>query len=320
MADTGSTAFDFRPVRFSTRDLPERERVQIWREQFGRSLLRVDIEPVTDQAFRAEVTLRALPGFRMLESAGSCLRYQRTPALLADGDDGFGLVVNLGARATVSQWGKDVIMASGDALPIFSHKQASLVATRYVGMLFPRSAIASRVNDIDKVAARLVPRRNEALRLLKTYIRSLRPTLASASPKLRATVIDHLYDLVSLAFEPERSQSCLSAIAAARLSGALELIAQRFDEPDLSPGTVAREQNISPRYLQRLIEGTGRSFTARLNELRLQRAFALLTDPRNDTRRVIDIALQAGYSDISHFNRLFRARFGDTPTGVRGRA
>jgi hypothetical protein len=30
-----------------------------------------------------------------------------------------------------------------------------------------------------------------------------------------------------------------------------------------------------------------------------------------------DIALAAGFSDLSHFNRLFRARFGDTPRGVR---
>jgi AraC-like DNA-binding protein len=30
--------------------------------------------------------------------------------------------------------------------------------------------------------------------------------------------------------------------------------------------------------------------------------------------------LQAGFSDISHFNRLFRSRFGDTPKGVRAQA
>jgi hypothetical protein len=28
------------------------------------------------------------------------------------------------------------------------------------------------------------------------------------------------------------------------------------------------------------------------------------------------VALQAGFSDISQFNRLFRARFGDTPSAV----
>jgi len=36
--------------------------------------------------------------------------------------------------------------------------------------------------------------------------------------------------------------------------------------------------------------------------------------------RICDIALQTGFSDISHFNRLFRWRFGDTPKGVRAHA
>jgi AraC-like DNA-binding protein len=56
--------------------------------------------------------------------------------------------------------------------------------------------------------------------------------------------------------------------------------------------------------------------------LRLQRAFALLIEPPGSARRISDIALEAGFSDISHFNRLFRARFGVSPRGVRaaGRA
>ena len=37
-------------------------------------------------------------------------------------------------------------------------------------------------------------------------------------------------------------------------------------------------------------------------------------------RRVTDIALQVGFSDAWHFNRLFRSRFGDTPKGVRADA
>ena len=59
------------------------------------------------------------------------------------------------------------------------------------------------------------------------------------------------------------------------------------------------------------------SFTERVNELRLQRAFSLLAETRGTERRISDIALDAGFSDISHFNRLFRSRFGDTPRGVR---
>jgi AraC-like DNA-binding protein len=62
---------------------------------------------------------------------------------------------------------------------------------------------------------------------------------------------------------------------------------------------------------------SGTSFTERVNELRLQRAFALLIEPHGGAQRISDIALEVGFSDISHFNRLFRGRFGVSPRGVR---
>ena len=74
---------------------------------------------------------------------------------------------------------------------------------------------------------------------------------------------------------------------------------------------------MTPRYVQKLMESTGQSFTGRVNELRLQHAFTLLAASHHATRRISDIALEAGFSDTSYFNRLFRARFAETPSGVR---
>ena len=38
-------AADLRSLRFSTRGLPERMRIPMWREEFGRHIVHVDIEP-----------------------------------------------------------------------------------------------------------------------------------------------------------------------------------------------------------------------------------------------------------------------------------
>jgi hypothetical protein len=58
-----ATATEFAPVRFSTSGLPERERLPRWREEYGRCLVSVDIEPLSsDEPFYAEATLQALPG------------------------------------------------------------------------------------------------------------------------------------------------------------------------------------------------------------------------------------------------------------------
>jgi hypothetical protein len=75
---------DFEPIRFSTSDLPERERVDRWREGFGRRVIGVEIEPrASDAPFYAEATLHALPACRIASCAGSAGRLNRAPTLAA---------------------------------------------------------------------------------------------------------------------------------------------------------------------------------------------------------------------------------------------
>jgi AraC-like DNA-binding protein len=64
----------------------------------------------------------------------------------------------------------------------------------------------------------------------------------------------------------------------------------------------------------------GKSFTEHLVEHRLERAFSMLSDRRYLHLAIIDIAFTVGFGDVSHFNRVFRRRFGETPSGVRAGA
>jgi AraC-like DNA-binding protein len=112
-------------------------------------------------------------------------------------------------------------------------------------------------------------------------------------------------------------ESSASAVVATRLAAALDHIASNFSDPELSLAKVAQSLSISPRYLQLLLKTSGTSFTAHVTELRLKHAFTLLAAEDLSDVCICDIALRAGFSDISHFNRLFRSRFGDTPKGAR---
>ena len=80
---------------------------------------------------------------------------------------------------------------------------------------------------------------------------------------------------------------------------------------------VARNHGLSIRYVQHLFELCGTSFTSFVLEHRLLLAHRLLREPKSRWRKVSDIASAAGFSDISYFNRAFRARFDARPTDVR---
>jgi AraC-like DNA-binding protein len=243
----------------------------------------------------------------------------RTRAMAAESDGSIGLVVYLGPKATVSQRGEEVPLEAGDAFAMLTDEVAVLTSTHYVGFLLPWNALAARVSDLQGAITRVIPRGVEPVRLLMSYLGVVQKDDTPVTPELRQSVVRHIHELVALAIGANRDNEAvgLNGAAAARLAVALADIAESFTDPELTVKTVARRQSVTPRYLQQLLEASGRSFTARVKELRLQQAFALLTAAHGARRRICDIAMDAGFSDITHFNRLFRARFGESPTGIR---
>jgi len=184
------------------------------------------------------------------------------------------------------------------------------------------AALKMLVRDPEDLAARpLNP--GPGLHLLDGYLGTL-STLGDAPPPELAPVIGgHLLDLVAAVLGPCRDTAQMierRTVRAARLQIVLDVISRRFADPGFDLGRLARVTGLSRRYVQHLLEDTGNSFTEHVLERRLTRALTLLTDPRSSHLPVTDIAFSSGFCDISHFNRMFRRRHGDTPTGVRARA
>jgi AraC-like DNA-binding protein len=310
---------DLKPTRFTTDGFLERERLPRWREEFGRTIVKVDIEPLQpDLPFRAEATLQRLPGVGAACCDGTPVRLHRTRTLAADGGDAIGLIVNAGPAALASQRGTDVTLGSGDAVFVLTDEPGVLNGKTHFSFVFPRTALAQRVDAIENFAMRPIRQGNEALQLLLRYLRFVRRVVGS--PALQGTIVSHVHDLAALTVGANHDvrEGRKGAVAAARLAAAIDYIGRHFADPALTLARVADQQRISPRYLQELLEQSGASFVARVNELRLKRAFVLLS--RFPNRPVSEVAAMAGFSNVSHFNRLFRQRFGDSPSGVRGRS
>ena len=82
-------------TKFSSDDLPERKRVELWREQFGHIFLKADIEPAENTPFRVDLTARTLPGLRFISTVFSPVRICRTRKFVADGNDNFIFLMNM---------------------------------------------------------------------------------------------------------------------------------------------------------------------------------------------------------------------------------
>ena len=133
---------------------------------------------------------------------------------------------------------------------------------------------------------------------------------------------EHIIDLVALALGANGEWRAVAeerGARAARLAAVLREIERRSDDPGLSAVTIAMLLGITPRYVHLLLEETGKSFTHHVLLKRLENAAALLRDPQCCHRRIAEIAAEAGFNDLSYFNRAFRRHFGETPTDLRVR-
>jgi AraC-like DNA-binding protein len=74
---------------------------------------------------------------------------------------------------------------------------------------------------------------------------------------------------------------------------------------------------VTPRYIHKLFENEGLTFSSFVLGQRLSRAHRMLSDPRFADRNISTVAFDVGFGDLSYFNRTFRRRYVATPTDIK---
>ena len=113
------------------------------------------------------------------------------------------------------------------------------------------------------------------------------------------------------------SRPPLPARSVARVTQSVRAI-ERDPAARISLARLAAEAGLSPyHYLRTFTLVTGVTPHQFIVRTRLRAAAARLA---RESARVIDVALESGFDDISNFNRAFRAEFGLTPRAYRQRS
>jgi len=198
-----------------------------------------------------------------------------------------------------------------------------LTPARLLGCRVARSEVAALVGRLDDAPMCLVPRDTEALQLLVTYARSIAESVPLATPELQRIAVSHMNDLMAAIVSALRGGRAIAegrGIAAARLRAIMIDICAHLGDGHLSAAEVAHRQRVSARYVHKLFEKEGLTFSSFVCDQRLVRAHRLLSDTRLADRTIGAIAFDVGFGDLSYFNRTFRRRYEATPGEVRNSA
>ncbi len=294
----------------------------MWPEIYGRSIANVDIETIGDEPFHASVTFQGLPGVGLVSGSRSSAHYHVTRQHLANARDVFGLSVLMSGASTTQQLGREIIGRAGSA-SVISGTDPSVNTMHspgsFITIVLPRPAVSALVPDLGAAFARQIPAENSALKLMTRYVQTLHEN-GPLDATLAKAAANHIVDLAALAIGANADaahQATQRGVSAARLQSIKAEIRQRLGSGDLSAATIALRHGVTPRYVHKLFERDGTTFSEYLLARRVERASQMLRDSAFAAYTISAIAFECGFSDISYFNRTFRRAYGATPSDIR---
>jgi AraC-like DNA-binding protein len=172
----------------------------------------------------------------------------------------------------------------------------------------------------DDAVGRVIPASSPVLRYMLSFAQLLDSENPIGSAGAGRSIVAHVHELAALIHEQDDDVlSQAAGVRAARLHAVKNDIVRNIAQHDLNIDEVAKRQRISRSYVSKLLAEAGTTFTETVLTQRLAFAYRLLTDRRQIDKPVSSIAYEAGFSDLSYFNRTFRRKFGSTPSDLRGR-
>lgn len=132
-----------------------------------------------------------------------------------------------------------------------------------------------------------------------------------SDPKRTEVIAELVGDYVKLLY----SKAPVETAREHWLVSSLKLRAQNACSEELSLRELAISYSKNEKYMGRLFKDqVGVSFREYCNRIRLERAAELL---RSTDKRVIDVALECGFNNVSYFNRCFIKAYGVPPGEYR---
>lgn len=308
-------------LTFSSDDVPERERLAFVREVYGRTIIKLDLEPLPEVPLSLTAKFVSLPDLGLAVGSFTPLRGTLTSQLVDSND--IILNITLSGGRIVEQRGRRVSIGPGEAVATTSTDPGVVTvhsASDFISLRVARKTLQPMVGNLDACLARTISARNDALGLLTGYAGLINEFDALAKPDIARLVATHFHDLISITLGATRDAAETArgrGVRAARLRGVKEYVLQNIARSDLTIGAAATAHGITPRYLRMLFASEQTSFTDFVLNCRLDRAHRMLRDPRYAATSISDIAFACGFGDLSYFNRAFRRRYGATPSEVR---
>ncbi|MFE1953523.1 helix-turn-helix domain-containing protein [Streptomyces sp. NPDC059524] len=252
---------------------------------------------------------------------------RRTRRLISCADNENYVVVKLLSRggARVEQDARDSVVRPGQLFVYDMARPISLALPepfQTKSLVLPRTVLGLGEADVARITATPLGAESAIGGLLSPFLSQLVDSAESCPEPAGELVARNVVDLLTVLADERRGADTLESPSGSRvlLTRIRAFIDGNLSDPDLTPEVVARAHHISVRYLHKLFEGEGITVSRWIQRRRLEECRRALA--RRDATRttVAAVAHRWGFTSASHFSRVFRAAYGQSPVDWRDSA
>ncbi len=316
--DHPKTPFAVTFARFSTEDVPLRERGSWWREVICREYAQVDITSSLTTDFRSETTIYPWQRMQVSQIRSSGISIRRLPTEPHTvSQDGYFAVLLLSGEYLLEQDGREVFLKPGDMTLYDATRPHRVHCPKDFSKLIisiPRFVLRERIAAIEHCTARRIPGDSGIGAVTSSFLRSTIGTAGTLPCEDYHILGDQALDLLTLASVSVRPADFhLSRSQSLSLHRVRQFIEKNLQNPDLDTEMIAAGTGYSPRYLRKLFAEEGSTLMRHILHLRLDRCRRDIMIRHRTRLYLTEIAFRWGFNDLSHFSRSYKSRFGVAP-------
>jgi AraC-like DNA-binding protein len=193
-------------------------------------------------------------------------------------------------------------------------------SSRLLIAAIPTVMLRSHVACAEKLTAVGMAGNEIAGELLCAFVRQLWSRAAVGMESPVASHVTHaVLNLIAGAYELMQAKPGRPSMSAVHRIRIRNYVEKHLTDHNLAPATISEACHIKSRYLRKLYETEEETLTRYILRRRLEECARILASPAHNDRSVTEIAFAYGFNSITHFGRVFRERFGMTPTLYRQR-
>ena len=305
----------------STDDVAPRERAPAWREWVFQHFGGLDSDLYGDTDFEGHLAASRAGDVILTKLEANRHRVMRTPGMARTSEVGYlKIVAPWRGLASVEQDGRRASASEGGWViydTTNSYDIANPERCEHLIVMLPKDQMAERGVRLGELMARRVGGASGISRVALETMRSTYQELPHMSDEAARGAGELIMQLVRLSLlELAGHETAVSQREALR-DRIRSHVARHVRDPHLSIDGIARALNCSKRHLYNAFGGDGETLAGYILRLRLEGCIRELDETSPAGRPITGIAMSWGFSNLSHFSRVFREHCGMSASQYR---